>query len=147
MKRPSATTTVLGLLCVMYLITYIDRVNIATAGPAIQKDLGLSTTQLAHIFSAFGYPYLLFQIFGGSIVALGATSLVWGAVWVWYFRDDPARHPSISREELERLPPHRPYAERPRVPWKPLAARMLPVTVVYFCYGWTLWLYLNWLPY
>src|SRR4029077_11422435 len=24
--------------------------------------------------------------------------------------------------------------------------RMLPVTVVYFCYGWTLWLYLNWLP-
>jgi len=24
--------------------------------------------------------------------------------------------------------------------------RMLPVTAVYFCYGWTLWLYLNWLP-
>jgi MFS family permease len=23
---------------------------------------------------------------------------------------------------------------------------MLPVTVVYFCYGWTLWLYINWLP-
>jgi MFS family permease len=23
---------------------------------------------------------------------------------------------------------------------------MVPVTIVYFCYGWTLWLYLNWLP-
>jgi MFS family permease len=23
---------------------------------------------------------------------------------------------------------------------------MLPVTIVYFCYGWTLWLYINWLP-
>jgi nitrate/nitrite transporter NarK len=23
---------------------------------------------------------------------------------------------------------------------------MLPVTFVYFCYGWTLWLYLSWLP-
>ena len=23
---------------------------------------------------------------------------------------------------------------------------MLPVTVVYFCYGWTLWLYLSWIP-
>jgi MFS family permease len=23
---------------------------------------------------------------------------------------------------------------------------MLPVTLVYFCYGWTLWLYLSWLP-
>ena len=24
--------------------------------------------------------------------------------------------------------------------------RMWPVTLTYFCYGWTLWLYLNWLP-
>ena len=23
---------------------------------------------------------------------------------------------------------------------------MLPVSITYFCYGWTLWLYLNWLP-
>jgi MFS family permease len=23
---------------------------------------------------------------------------------------------------------------------------MLPVTIVYFCYGWTLWLYLAWIP-
>jgi len=23
---------------------------------------------------------------------------------------------------------------------------MLPVTIVYFCYGWTLWLYLSWIP-
>ena len=27
-----------------------------------------------------------------------------------------------------------------------LSLRMMPVTIVYFCYGWTLWLYLNWLP-
>ena len=32
------------------------------------------------------------------------------------------------------------------MPWGPLTRRMLPVTIVYFCYGWTLWLYLNWLP-
>ena len=35
---------------------------------------------------------------------------------------------------------------RPRVPWAPLMRRMAPVTIVYFCYGWTLWMYLNWLP-
>ncbi len=23
---------------------------------------------------------------------------------------------------------------------------MLPVTITYFCYGWTLWLFLGWLP-
>ena len=28
----------------------------------------------------------------------------------------------------------------------PLLSRMLPVTFTYFCYGWGLWLYLNWLP-
>src|SRR5207247_5444999 len=30
--------------------------------------------------------------------------------------------------------------------WQALTKRMLPVTIVYFCYGWTLWLYLTWLP-
>jgi nitrate/nitrite transporter NarK len=32
------------------------------------------------------------------------------------------------------------------VPWRRLTVRMLPVTLVYFCYGWTLWLYLAWIP-
>ena len=32
------------------------------------------------------------------------------------------------------------------VPWGALSRRMLPVTIVYFCYGWTLWLFLTWLP-
>src|SRR5258708_8636787 len=27
-----------------------------------------------------------------------------------------------------------------------LIKRMLPVTAVYFCYAWTLWLYLAWIP-
>ena len=32
------------------------------------------------------------------------------------------------------------------MPWAILVRRMLPVTIVYFCYGWTLWLYLAWIP-
>jgi hypothetical protein len=32
------------------------------------------------------------------------------------------------------------------VPWMSLTWRMLPVTAVYFCYAWTLWLYLAWIP-
>jgi MFS family permease len=38
------------------------------------------------------------------------------------------------------------HVRRPEVPWGPLVRRMMPVTAVYFCYGWTLWLYLSWLP-
>jgi len=245
--RPTTTQVVLGLLCVMYLITYVDRVNIATAGPSIKSELALSNTQLGLVFSAFAYPYLLFQVFGGwvgdrfgprrtlfvcgviwasatmltglasglamlfgvrvllgvgegatfpvatramqswtppdrrgfaqgithafarlgnavtppivaaliawlswrgSFVILGACSLVWVTIWVVYFRDRPVDHPRISAEELARLPDRgaASKAVRPDVPWLRLGVRMLPVAVVYFCYGWTLWLYLNWLP-
>ena len=246
-KRLNSSGIVLGLLCVMYLITYVDRVNVATAAGEIRRELSLSNTQLGLVFSGFAYPYLLFQVFGGwvgdrfgprltlfvcglvwatatiltglasglltlflvrvllgvgegatfpvatramqswtpagrrgfaqgithafarfgnaitppivaalvvlvtwrgSFVILGCLSLVWVIVWVWYFRDNPAEHKGITREELDRLPNRGvpPTAVRPRVPWKRLTLRMLPVTVVYFCYGWTLWLYLSWLP-
>src|SRR5438270_2463742 len=67
MRIRRATTIVLGLLCLMYLITYVDRVNVATAAGEIKRDLGLTNTQLGFVLSAFGYPYLLFQIFGGWI--------------------------------------------------------------------------------
>ena len=248
LRRPTATDAVLGLLCLMYLITYVDRVNIATAANDIKRELALSNTQLAFVLSAFGYPYVLFQIFGGwlgdrvgprrtlflcgviwasatiltgfvaglatlflvrlligvgegatfpvatramqawteagrrgfaqgvthacarlgnaltppivawlitalswrgSFVVLGCASLLWVVTWLWYFRDVPADHPSITTAELERLPYQggRPQAgSRPEIPWRQLAARMWPVAVVYFCYGWTLWMYLNWLP-
>jgi MFS family permease len=247
MKRVPATTTVLGLLCVMYLITYVDRVNIATAASDIRREFGLSNTQFGVVASAFGYPYLLCQIFGGwigdrfgprrtlfvcgviwaaatiltglagglaslflfrlllgvgegatfpvatramqmwtaperrsfaqgithafarfgnmvtppivawliavltwrgSFVTLGCLSLIWVVVWLWYYRDSPADHSGITPAELDRLPDRGVVVrkERPRVPWGALAYRMAPVTIVYFCYGWTLWLYLNWLP-
>jgi nitrate/nitrite transporter NarK len=33
-----------------------------------------------------------------------------------------------------------------QVPWGALVKRMAPVTLVYFCYGWILWLFLSWIP-
>ena len=66
-RKFKATNVVLALLCAMYFITYIDRVNIGTAASGIQHDLHLSNTQLGLVFSAFAYPYLLCQISGGWI--------------------------------------------------------------------------------
>jgi sugar phosphate permease len=84
----------------------------------------------------------------GSFVVLGCCSLVWVIVWLSYFRDNPADHPRITTAELDALPNRgvRQSVQRPQVPWRRLTLRMLPVTIVYFCYGWTLWLYLTWLP-
>src|SRR3977135_4213450 len=242
--RFKATHVVLAMLCVMYFITYVDRVNISTAASEIQKELGLTTTQRGLVCSAFAHPYRRFQVFGGwvgdrfgprktlfgcgmiwavatimtgfvhglltlfiarvalgfgegatfptatramqywtppakrgfaqglthafarlgnaitppliaalmawltwrgSFIALGMVSLVWGVVWAWYFRNEPKDHPGITEAELASLTP-RPDNMRPRGPWGPLLRRMWPVTLTYFCYGWCLWLYLNWLP-
>jgi hypothetical protein len=42
--RFKATHVVLAMLCVMYFITYVDRVNIGTAASEIQKELALTNT-------------------------------------------------------------------------------------------------------
>jgi MFS family permease len=245
--RVSTTTSVLLLLCLMYGLTYIDRVNVSTAASVFKKDLNLNNAQVGLVFSAFAYPYLIFQIIGGwvsdrfgarltltvsaiiwaaatfltglvgglasmlaarvmlgfgegatfptatramsdwtpaakrgfaqgithscarlgnaltpplvawlialvtwrgSFIILGIVSLAWAAAWVWYFRDDPGEHPGIATKELEVLPPYalRKQRKSDPVPWARLTWRMLPVTAVYFCYAWTLWLYLAWIP-
>ena len=56
---------VLGLICLMYLITYLDRVNISTAGPAISKEFGFDRITMGAIFSAFVWAYAIFQVPGG----------------------------------------------------------------------------------
>jgi MFS family permease len=243
---PFATTIVLVLLCLMYGITYIDRVNVSTASLVFKQDLHLTNAQVGLVFSAFAYPYVFFTTIGGwlsdrfgarwaltvsaliwgsatlvtgmtttlaamlaaravlglgegatfpiatramcewlperrrafaqgvthsssrlgtavtpplvawlialitwrgSFVVLGIVSLAWALAWAVYFRDNPADHFSITAKELESLPPFvlRDSKADP-VPWLSLARRMVPVTVVYFCYGWTLWLYLAWIP-
>lgn len=243
--RNQASRLVLFITCLMYLIFYVDRVNLSTAAPLIQKDLGLTATQLGLAFSAFAYPYAFFQIVGGwlgdrlgprvtltlcailvgvatiwtgfvgglvslflarlalgigegpafptatralanwmrpdqrafaqgithafaragnaitppliavmvvafswrdSFIFLGVVALLWGVLWFVYFRDDPRTHSQITPEELTDLPPATVVATRKVVPWGPLLKRMMPVTLTDFCYGWILWLYLNWLP-
>nr|WP_061170581.1 MFS transporter [Caballeronia hypogeia] len=73
-------------MCVMYFISYIDRVNIAVAGPLIRHEMGLSSVQLGLVFSAFAYPYAVMQIVGGWLadrfgpkLVLTVLSLIWGA--------------------------------------------------------------------
>ena len=240
-----STTRVLGLLCLMYFITYIDRVNVSTAAIQFGKEFELSNTQVGFVFSAFAYPYLLFQIIGGwvgdrfgprrtlticsfiwagatvltgfagglmsmviarvllglgegatfptatramsnwtpsasrgfaqgithafarignavtpplvtwlmvalswraSFIVLGGVSFLWALAWVWYFRDNPRDHAKITAAEVNVLPPYVGMKDSAAIPWSPLLRRMVPVTIVYFCYGWTLWLFLTWVP-
>lgn len=88
---------------------------------------------------------LVYTTWRGSFVVLGLVSLLWLVAWTWYFRNDPREHSSITPAILARLPIRAAGAAR-SIPWVPLARHMLPVTIVDFCYGWTLWLFLTWIP-
>jgi MFS family permease len=244
MRRFSPSNKVLLILCLMYLILYVDRVNISTAAPLIKAELDLSNTELGLVFSAFAYPYALFQLIGGyfgdkfgprvtlfvcglvvcaataatgavgglaslfaarlalgigegatfptatramaawvperswgfaqgithsaarignaltppliawlvalvswrgAFVLLAALSLFWVVIWVLYFRDVPTS-PPLTAQELAALSAHGRSQVPEPVPWPQLFRRMLPVTAVDFCYGWTLWLFLSWIP-
>jgi len=243
-----ATNIVLGLLCLMYFLTYIDRVNISTVVASNQflKEIPLTKVQTGFVFSAFAYPYLLFQIIGGwvadkfgprkalaicgviwagatlatglvssmlglivarvilgfgegatfptatramsywvtkerrgfaqgithafsrlgnsltpwlvallilriswrgSFVIIGCVSIFWALAWGLYFRDDPSQHEGVLPEEVAALPAYGSKKEAGvQVPWGRLIGPMVPVTIVYFCYGWILWLFLSWIP-
>ena len=96
----------------------------------------------------------------GSFVVLGIVSLGWAIAWAWYFRDDPADHPSMRasmRDSIRLRPHHRKWmcSRRPARAGSARRSRSLScgwraacalVTVVYFCYGWTLWFFLAWVP-
>jgi sugar phosphate permease len=53
------------MICLMYLITYLDRVNISTAAPVISKEFGFDKVTMGYIFSAFVWAYAIFQVPGG----------------------------------------------------------------------------------
>ena len=64
--RPTrARHVVLALVVGAYMITYMDRVNLASAVPVIQRDLGFSMITIGWIFAAFRWGYAFFQIPGG----------------------------------------------------------------------------------
>lgn len=239
---------ILFILCLMYFIAYIDRVNISVAGPILRKEMGLSATELGLIFSAFAYPYAAMQILGGwladkygprlvlgvlsliwgiatimtgfawgvaslvvfrvllgigeggafptatraftywmpvtergfaqgithsfarlggavtppivlaiviaygwreSFIILGSISLLWTIAWFWYFRNTPIEHKKMTPAEIAEIgvdATEMKASAKGKTPWKPMIKRMWLVTFVDFCYGWSLWVFLTWLP-
>jgi MFS family permease len=118
-----------------------------------KKDWGFAqglVHSFARIGNALAPPLMITLMMFGSwrlaFVILGIVSFGWLIVWVWFYRNDPREHPSITAEELSMLPSRSVYTGPQRVPWLRLARRILPVTAVDFCYGWTLWLFLSWIP-
>lgn len=108
------------------------------------------THAFARLGNAVAPPLIAFLILScgwrESFTIVGLISFFWVGVWFWWFRDDPQHHSWINEEDLKALPPVPSKRKAERTSWWPLLRRMFPVTLTDFCYGWTLWLYLNWIP-
>jgi sugar phosphate permease len=75
---------ILLIISVMYLITYLDRVNISTAAPEISKEFGFNNITMGYIFSAFFWAYALFQVPGGWLSdRFGARKVLGAIVTYW----------------------------------------------------------------
>ena len=57
---------VLGFLCVMSFILYLDRICISQAAKRMEEDLGISHTAMGFVFGSFTLAYGLFQVPTGN---------------------------------------------------------------------------------
>jgi sugar phosphate permease len=75
---------ILGLICLMYLITYLDRVIISNTAPEIRTEFGFDPKTMGWIFSSFVLAYALFQVPGGWLSErFGPRVVLTGLVAYW----------------------------------------------------------------
>src|ERR1700743_340766 len=58
---------ILGVSFIMYVLSFIDRTNIAMATPGIRADLGISATEIGFATGTFFWGYVVLQIPAGRI--------------------------------------------------------------------------------
>ena len=241
-----ARFTLLHFTLALAIITYLDRVAISSAAPAIRGELGLSAVQMGWAFSAFTLAYAAFEIpsgwmgdvigprkvltrivlwwsaftavtglawsfvsllvarflfgvgeagafpnisrsfakwfptsergsahgvvfmgtrFGGAVApplvvllmgvigwrqtffAFGLVGVVWCVFWWRWFRDEPAKHPSVNQAELELIERGLAPTDHERFRWRELLSpNLLLIYGMYFTMGYTLYFNLTWLP-
>ena len=56
---------VLGMLFLLSILTFLDRVCIGSAAPLMRRDLDLTALQMGGIFSVFSLAYGIFEIPSG----------------------------------------------------------------------------------
>ena len=246
MTPSRARFTLLRFAFALSVVTYLDRVCIATAATSIRQELRLTAVQMGWVFSAFTLAYAIFEIpsgwlgdtigprkvltrivlwwsvftmatgaawnyvsllafrflfgageagafpnasrsfsqwfparergrahgiifmgtrLGGALapplaVALiaaigwrasfwifGSIGVFWTALWWRWFRDDPAKHPSVNASELEIIQQDRIAGTgRQKIEWRFLLSRnLLFICLTYFAFGYGLYFYLTWL--
>ena len=106
-QRPSRVRYwVIVFAVTLAVVTYIDRVSISFAAPAMSQDLGLTAVQMGWAFTAFGWAYALFEIPGGYLGDwMGPRSVLTRIVLWWSFFTAATGWPlPVSRWPLKQVP-------------------------------------------
>jgi ACS family glucarate transporter-like MFS transporter len=84
-----------------------------------------------------------------SFFLAAPSAFLIAGVWWWYARDNPADHPAVGKEELDRInadrPPPPPPAEE-KAAWKLVLKNrdLLLLTASYFCMNYVFYIFFNW---
>ena len=84
-----------------------------------------------------------------SFLLAAPSAFLFAGVWWWYARDNPADHPAVGKEELDRINAGRPSPPPPaeeKAAWK-LALKnrdLLLLTASYFCMNYVFYIFFNW---
>ncbi|MDB5451561.1 MAG: major facilitator transporter, partial [Caulobacteraceae bacterium] len=82
--RPKLGMLVIPLLALAIFINYVDRGNLATAGPLIKDELNLTASQFGLLVSAFSWTYVAaMPLAGWASERIGAyrTMAIGLAIW------------------------------------------------------------------
>jgi MFS family permease len=156
----AAVTGLVSLFAVRCVLGMGEGATLPAANRALSKWTGLAsrgtaigiTHSAGRVGAAASAPIVVFLItwfsWRFSFIALGTVSALWAALWWWTFHEDPRQHSAITSAELAALPADDPAARNGSgpVPWRRLVPRMTPMMIIYFCQGWTGWLYVTWMP-
>lgn len=80
----NARFRVLTLLVLLAALTYLDRLCISAAAPAIMQEFNLSPSQMGYVFSAFTLAYALFEIPSGWLGDYFGTRRALTRIVLWW---------------------------------------------------------------
>lgn len=84
MAPSNAHTKFLWLIYALAAITFLDRVCISAAAPAIIDEFGFTPTQMSYVFSAFTFAYAAFEIPSGWMGDRFGTRLALTRIVLWW---------------------------------------------------------------
>jgi len=122
--------------------------------PKKERERAQATLWLASRWSGALTPLLVvtvlkFVTWRHAFEIFGVLGVIWAIAFYRWFRDDPATHPSVNKQELALLPPASETATaHGATPWGLFvtspAVWLLCLQYMCLAYGW--WFYVTWLP-